>query len=105
MIFSFDTEKREWQSRKPLPVNLNIHAAVELNGLIYVGGVVCLYTYSLYCYNHDNDSWSEKPCNVDLLYNLSFSKTNQFLYAIDGDWIVHQYDTSQDKWTTVIKYQ
>lgn len=101
IIFSFDAERRVWQSCQSMPSGCFNYVAIDFNGKIYVAGgcdFIGEYEHIFHCYDPTSDSWSVKA-TFETPKQPWLAKTNEFLYAIGTDWTIHQYDANQDEWT------
>jgi N-acetylneuraminic acid mutarotase len=101
----YDPDIDTWSTKKPLPAPRAVHAAVALDGLIYVVGG--LGDMSTTVYNPASDTWTEKGAKFpDPRGDLTAAVFNGALYALGGTDAsgllalsrVDQYDVLNDAW-------
>lgn len=94
-IFRFDIGKKVWENRKSMPRGIYGYAAIEFNGKIFVAKDGLFYYY-----DPAIDDWEK--LNSIFACTPSLGKTNELIYAIEPNWILHSFNANNRKWTTVI---
>jgi len=73
----------KWKEGAPAPVDHARHTAVQLNGLVYMGGgnETVQRSYTINCYDPVNNLWGSSPINTPYCYFAMTTLNNNLLIA------------------------
>jgi N-acetylneuraminic acid mutarotase len=102
-VFKYETETDEWSTLAPMPLGDHGMSAIDLDGLIYIGGVG--YTVrDFMSYDPVSGVWSNLASLIHQCYHGAFYVLGGCLYAAGGEGSeseVQRYDVTTNVWTEV----
>lgn len=102
VVHSFDTDKKLWETRAPVPFVASDFEAIEMNGSLYVAGDR-YDALVFYCYDAEQDLWSEKASvhTGEEIKDPALFKVKERICFYDRKNGFQSYNSSLNQWTKV----
>lgn len=104
--FKITVNATPWAQLQDIPITTSQGASAEYNGIIYYFGGTASKWDSVYAYNPQNDTWTQKTSMPKSIHNLTAHTIDNKIYIIAGygkDGFINDtlvYDPVNDSWSS-----